>query len=184
MRPAQWCASTVVGLWLLFNILFNYFSCILTPPVRAAAPLAPSRQQTHYECPCRVVFRRARRRRMTRSCKDHSQSSKSSRSPMRRTAASSPTTANDVRVRVSADAALRECVCVFACLCSRRQREAAADAPLPHLPEVRPGGTAPTRVCLQWCCCVFICVCLCLFTLWQYGHCVSDEVFRACVHSV
>ena len=34
----QWWANVVVGSWILFNILFNYFSCIFTAPVRDASP--------------------------------------------------------------------------------------------------------------------------------------------------
>ena len=30
---SQWWFNIVVGGWLLFNILFNYFSCIFTAPV-------------------------------------------------------------------------------------------------------------------------------------------------------
>lgn len=34
-RP-QWFLMTAAGAWLLFNILFNYYMCVTTPPVRPA----------------------------------------------------------------------------------------------------------------------------------------------------
>lgn len=44
VEPAQWVAISLVGLWLLFNILWNYLHCAFTHPVRprpmrGAAPL-------------------------------------------------------------------------------------------------------------------------------------------------
>ena len=33
---AQWWGCTCLGVWLLFNILFNYFCCIITPAVKDA----------------------------------------------------------------------------------------------------------------------------------------------------
>jgi hypothetical protein len=36
----QWWTTTSVGVWLLFNILFNYFLCVLTPPVSIGSVLS------------------------------------------------------------------------------------------------------------------------------------------------
>lgn len=34
-----WFLVSGIGLWLLFNVLFNYLSCIFTPPGSPSAPL-------------------------------------------------------------------------------------------------------------------------------------------------